>query len=212
LLVHTATWPQATSELIKQVLGPLDNRQHVRQKDNIRRFLGYGLVDADAAIACTEDRATFWASGILSREQAVTVQVPIPICINGQARPHTLQATLAWFTPVLAGRQSYRAVRLKLIEPDEMSSLRVDAAKVQPDQNQGRRGTVFSRRWDGDQAPIIGESHFVTLTVQREPDQGMVIDEPIPFGLAVTFTMPGITQIYEEVRARLAVIPRVGVI
>ena len=43
LLVHTASWPQAASELIKQVLGPADNRQHVRQRDNIRRFLGYGL-------------------------------------------------------------------------------------------------------------------------------------------------------------------------
>lgn len=212
LLVHTASWPQAASELIKQVLGPDDNRQHVRQKDNVRRFLGYGIVDTEAAIACTEDRATFWASGILPREQAVTIQVPIPVCVSGQARPHALQATLAWFTPVLPGCQSYRAVRLKLIEPDEMSSLRVCAAKTQPDQNQGRRGTVFSRRWDGDHAPIIGESHFVTFTVQREPDQGMVIDEPIPFGLAVTFTMPGVTQIYEEVRARLAVVPRVGVI
>jgi len=211
LLVHTATWPEAASELIKQVLGPTDNKQHVRQKDNIRRFLGYGFVDSEAAVACAEDRATFWASGILPREQSVIIQVPIPICVNGQARPHTLQATLAWFTPVLTGRQSYRAVRLKLIEPDEMSSLRVDATKAQPDQNQSRRGTVFSRRWDGKKAPIIGENHFVTLTVQRDPDQGIVIDEPIPFGLAVTFTMPGITQIYEEVRARLSITPRVGV-
>ncbi len=211
LLVHTASWPQPASELIKQVLGPPDNRQHSLQKDNIRRFLGYGLVDAEAAVACTEDRATFWASGVLSREQAVTIQVPIPICINGQAKLHALRATLAWFTPVLAGRQSYRAVRLTLIEPNEMSSLRVDSVKAQPDKHQGRRGTVFSRCWDGTKAPIIGESHFVTFTVQREPDQGAVIDEPIPFGLAVTFTMPGVTQIYDEVRARLAVLPRVVV-
>jgi hypothetical protein len=211
LLVHTASWPQAASELIKQILGPVNNRQHSLQKDNIRRFLGYGLVDAEAAIACTEDRATFWASGILPREQAVKIQVPIPICINGQAKPHALQATLAWFTPVLPGRQSYRAVRLKLIEPDELTSLSVDAAKAQPDQNQGNRGTVFSRRWEGARAPIVGENHFITLTVQREPDQGAIIDDPIPFGLAVTFTMPEVTQIYEEVRARLAVVPRVGI-
>lgn len=211
LLVHTASWPHPASELIKQVLGPSGNRQYVRQKDNIRRFLGYGLVDAEAAVACSEDRATFWASGILSRKQAVTIQVPIPICINGQAKPHELRATLAWFTPVLPGRQSYRAVRLKLIEPDELTSLRVSAAKTQPDQNQGSRGTVFSRRWVGAQAPIVGENHFITLTVQREPDQGTIIDDPIPFGLAITFTMPEVTQIYEEVQARLAITSRVVV-
>lgn len=211
LLVHTAAWPPPASELIKQVLGPSDNTRHQQQKDNIRRFLGYGLVNSEAAVSCAEDRATFWASGMLLRDQSVSIQVPIPACVNGQARPHSMSATLAWLTPVLAGRQSYRAIRLKLIEPEELTSLRVDGAKTQPDQNQSRRGTVSSRRWEGKKAPILTDNHFIELTVQREPDIGAIIDEPISFGLAVTFTMPGITQIYEEVRARLAVVPRVGI-
>lgn len=211
LLVHTASWPQAASYMIKQILGPPNNRQHVRQKDNIRRFLGYGLANPDLAIACTEDRATFWASGTLPPEQAATVQVPIPICINGQARSHALQATLAWFTPVLPGRQTYRTVRLILTDSDELSSLRVEATKAQPDLNQGRRGTVFSRRWEGARAPLVGEGQTITLTVQRQPDQGAAIDESIPFALAVTLAMPGVTQIYDEVRARLAIAPRIGI-
>lgn len=211
LLVHTAAWPLPASELIKQVLGPADNSRHQQQKDNIRRFLGYGLVNAEAAVSCAEDRATFWASGVLLRDQSVSIQVPIPACVNGQAKPHSMSATLAWLTPVLAGRQSYRAIRLKLIEPEELTSLRVDVAKTQPDQNQSRRGTVFSRRWEGEKAPILTDNHFIELIVQREPDIGTIIDEPISFGLAVTFTMPGITQIYEEVEARLAVVPRVGI-
>jgi hypothetical protein len=40
----------------------------------------------------------------------------------------------------------------------------------------------------------------ILLTVQRDPDQGKPIDEPVPFGLAVTLTMPGVTEIYEQVR------------
>lgn len=212
ILVHTASWPETASDLIKQILGPSDNRQHVRQKDNIRRFLGYGLADPDAAVACAEDRVTFWASGTLPPDQAIMVRVPIPICMNGQAKPHALQATLAWFTPVLPARQTYRAVRLALIESDELSSLRVDTTKVaQPDKNQSNRGTVCSRRWEGTRAPVIGKDQVVTLTVQRQPDQGTAIDESIPFALAVTLAMPGVTQIYDEVRARLAVAPRIGV-
>lgn len=211
LLVHTASWPQGGSELIREVLGPAVNRQHVKQKDNIRRFLGYGVADTDIAISCTEDRATFWATGMLPREQAVTVRVPVPICLNGQARPHAMFATLAWFTPVLPGRQSYRAVRLILSESEELGSLRVDPAKAQPDQNQGRRGTVFSKRWEGKKAPIVGVNQEIPLTIQRQPDQGQIIDDPIPFAIAVTLTMPGITRIYEEVRARLPLIPRVRI-
>ena len=148
---------------------------------------------------------------MLSREQEVTVQIPIPVCINGQAKLHALYATLAWFTPVLPGRQSYRAVRLTLTDSGEMSTLRVEPAKAQPDQNQGRRGTVFSRRWEGTQAPVVDANQVVTLTVQRQPDQGSPIDETIPFAVAITLTMPGIMQIYDEVRARLAIVPRVGV-
>ncbi len=59
LLVHSAAWPKDGSALIKQILGPDDNKKHVQQKDNIRRFLGYGLADPDLAIACVDDRATF---------------------------------------------------------------------------------------------------------------------------------------------------------
>lgn len=211
LLVHTASWPEGTSDLIKQVLGPANNKQHVRQRDNIRRFLGYGLADPDAAVACTEDRATFWASGTLSGEKVVSIQVPIPACINGQARPHRLHTTLAWFTPVLPGRQSYRAVRLRLSESEELASLRVDAAKKQPDRNQSQRGTVISRRWEGTRAPVADQNQVITLLVQREPDRGVPIDDPVPFALAVTLTMPGVVQIYEEVRARLGVAPRIAV-
>lgn len=209
LLVHTAAWPLSASELIKQVLGPSDNRLHMQQKDNIRRFLGYGLVDPDVAVSCAEDRATFWASGVLLRDQSVTIQVPIPACVNGQARPHSMSATLAWLTPVLPGRQSYRAVRLKLIEPEELNSLRINSVKTQPDQSQSRRGTVISRRWEGLNAPTLTNDHFIPISIQREPDQGAVIDDPISFGVAITFTMPGINQIYSEVQTRLGIIPRV---
>jgi hypothetical protein len=111
----------------------------------------------------------------------------------------------------MPSRQSYRAVRLILSESEELSSLRVESAKAQPDQNQSRRGTVCSKRWEGQKAPIVGQNQLVTLTVQRQPDQGQIIDDPIPFAIAVTLTMPGVTQIYQEVRARIPIAPRVRV-
>ena len=46
---------------------------------------------------------------------------------------------------------------------------------------------------------------FIQLIVQRDPDQGTTIDEAVPFGLAVTLTMPGVTQIYEQVSQRLGI-------
>lgn len=212
LLAHTARWPEDTAELIKSTLGPSDNKQHVQQKDNIRRFLGYGMVDADAAIACADDRATFWAVGELSGEELVRVPVPVPMAIHGQAKPHEVSATLAWFTPVRAGSRAYRNVRLKLLKPDEVEALGLAGPHgLQPDQNQGRRGTLYSQRWQGEKAPAVDDNMLLRLSVQREPDQGGVrIDEPVPFALAVTLTMPGEVEIYEQVRQRLQIASRVG--
>ncbi|WP_210262896.1 S8 family peptidase [Bradyrhizobium brasilense] len=203
LLVHTAVWPMDSAELIKSVLGPANPRQHVRQRDNIRRFLGYGVVDASDAIYCASDRATFWASGSLAPETRRPIVVPLPACMSGQALPHAVSATLAWFTPVQPGRQSYRSVRLSLLTSEDIDQFRVLPAKSQPDTNQAGRGTVFSRRWEGSKAPALAQNSTVELVVQREPDRGPRIDELVPFGLAVTVTMPSVAEVYSQARARI---------
>lgn len=205
LLTHPARWPDDTAALIRVTIGPPEGKYHVQQKDNIRRFLGYGVVDGDDAVACAADRATFWAAGVLERDKVANVSVPVPAAISGQARPHALSATLAWFTPTSPGRKSYRSVRLKLLEPKELGVLSVKAHSNQPDSNQTNRGTLFTRCWSGDKAPVVNANMSIQLTVQRDPDQGITMDAPIPFGLAVTLTMPGVIEIYDQVRQRLAI-------
>ena len=200
LLVHPARWPEEAAELIKRTVGPSGRGQAPRQKDNIRRFLGYGALDADDAVACAADRATFWAVGSVNPEQSVVVEIPVPVCIGGKAIPHAMSATLAWFTPVKPGRRSYRSVRLLLLDPTEaeIGALRVSPASAQPDGNQVKRGTVISRCWDGKHAPVVIEDMSIRLVLQREPEQDTSFDAPIPFGLAVTLSMPGVVDIYDK--------------
>lgn len=203
LLVHRARWPSAAASLVKELLGPFGQGQAPRQKDNIRRFLGYGLFDSDDAVACAADRATFWSVGSLGRERSVDVLVPIPAAIGGQARAHSVSATLAWFTPVVPGRKSYRAVRMKILDPAEIAGLGVSADAWQPDGNQTNRGTVFTRVWSGAQAAVVADGMSLRLKIQREPDPGGAVDETVPFGLAVTLEMPGELRIYDQVRNRV---------
>jgi hypothetical protein len=204
LLVHPARWPDDMAELIRRTIGPAGRGQASRQKDNIRRFLGYGCVDADDAVACASDRATFFATGTLQRDRTATIAVPVPVAIGGQARPHMLAATLAWFTPVSPGRKSYRSCKLKILDPTEIGALAVAAHSNQPDGNQTNRGTVFTRCWSGDSAPVVGPDMTIALQIQRDPDQAAVIDEPLIYGLAVTLAMPGELRIYEQARALIA--------
>ncbi|WP_083392710.1 S8 family peptidase [Rhodobacter xanthinilyticus] len=203
LLVHPAQWPQEIAEVIKSTLGPTGRGQASKQKDNIRRFLGYGYVDADDALACAADRATFFATGVLGPDRLATIDVPVPVAIGGKARPHSLSATVAWFSPVLPGRKTYRSSRLKIVTPAELNALAVSPEHWHPDENQSNRGTVSSRRWSGANAPVVTPNMTVPLVIQRDPDQGTAVDEAIPFGVAVTICMPGEIGIYDEVRARV---------
>lgn len=50
------------------------------------------------------------------------------------------------------------------------------------------------RRWTGDRAPVVEENAFVQLITERNRDLGPIVDELIPFGLAVTLTMPGVSR------------------
>lgn len=207
LLVHPARWPGPTATLVRDLLGPFGRGQAPRQKDNIRRFIGYGAFDADDAVACAADRATFWAVGSLANERSVDVSVPIPVAIGGRTHPHYISATLAWLTPVQPGRKAYRAVRMKLLDPVDIENLGVTAHGNQPDGNQTNRGTVYTRCWSGDRAAVVTGNMVVPLKIQREPDAGATVDEMVPFGLAVTVSMPGQIALYDEVRARVRPTP-----
>jgi hypothetical protein len=191
------------AELIKATVGPWGRGQASKQKDNIRRFFGFGTVDASDAVACAADRATFFATGSLHRDRSTTITVPVPLAMSGKALPHSLSATLAWFTPVSPGRKSYRTCRLKILKPLTISDLGVSAHSWQPDENQTNRGTIFSRCWEGHDAPAVTADMTIPLVVQREPDQGTPVDEPVAFGIAVTLAMPGVIDLYDEVFARV---------
>ncbi len=211
LLVHPATWNEPTAALIKEVVGPRDGRQHVKQKDNIRRFLGYGTYNPDDAVACAADRATFWATGEIGPGQNIPISVPIPSAYGGKAQPHSFSASLAWMTPVNSGRQGYRAVRLKMVEPGWLGELALKGNSDQPDQNQMSRGTVASRTWSGDQAAVVGENDSVNFEIVRMPDMGAQAEGQVTFGFAATILMPNVNEIYEQVRERVRprLLPRV---
>jgi hypothetical protein len=103
----------------------------------------------------------------------------------------------------------YRGVRLKIVEPaGPAETFAVKAASDQPDTNQAHRGTVIHRRWEGTKAAAFGANANFEVMIQREPDE---TDDPTPYAVIVTLTMPGIEEVYTQVMARVAIKPKVPV-
>ncbi|MCX7631394.1 MAG: S8 family peptidase, partial [Geminicoccaceae bacterium] len=71
-VVHAASWPDHGAALIQDTVGS-NGEHHAHRKANVFRYFGYGCVDPERALACAEDRATFWAVGEIAREAAVPI-------------------------------------------------------------------------------------------------------------------------------------------
>lgn len=209
LLVHGARWTDARDLLI-EVLGPPEGKYSYRQKDNVRRYIGYGAYDPDLIINCADDRATLWAVGALAADQGRRFRIPWPATMNAKAQPHGISATLAWFSPPKPGAVAYRAVRMKIVEPAaQLGAAGIKASGVQPDPKQAHKGTVVHRRWNGEKAAVIAADGFFDLDVQREVDDG---DTPANFALVVTIEMAGEIEVYNQVLNRIAIKPQVPVV
>lgn len=207
LLVHGARWTEAR-DLLVEILGPPSGRHSYRQKDNVRRYLGFGAYDPHAVMNCADDRATLWATGSLQSDQGRRFRVPWPAVMTGKAIAHSVRATLAWFSPPHPGAVAYRAIRMKIVEPGQLGEAGVKATGKQPDPRQAHKGTVVHRHWDGDKAAAIGANDFFDLDIQREADG---VDQAANFALVVTVEMAGQTTVYNEVLNRVAVKPVVPV-
>ena len=207
LLVHGAQWTNARDLLI-EILGPPDGRHSYRQKDNVRRYLGFGVYDPELVISCASDRATLWAVGTMNADQGWRFRLPWPATMSGKTQPHGLRATLAWFSPPRPGAVAYRGVRMKIVEPGQLGAAGVSALGVQPDPKQAHKGTVVHRRWAGQKASNIAGDGFFEIDVQREADD---LDSAANYALVVTIEMPGEVEVYTQVRDRVALKPVVPV-
>jgi hypothetical protein len=211
LLVHSASWRDADA-FIKSVVDPEDNLHNEHWRREVCRHLGYGFVDPEDAVACAADRATLWATGSLGPEGSLTFDLPIPAEIAQNAQNRAVRATLAWFAPIRPGHLAYRAIKLKIdsLRDNSLHVAGVTTSSNQPSNSQSESGTIVHRHWRG--ASIgNGQAATIPVQIQREKDRGTPIDDPIPFGLAITIEMPGAVQIYDQIRAAIAVKPRAAV-
>lgn len=198
MIIHGCSWREIGNRL-QAILQTPDNGRHIRNW--ISRWLGYGVPDEDRVLGCTEQRATLLGFGRLSDEEAHVFSLPLPPSLGARRDRRRLTVTLAWMSPVAATTQRYRTASLWFeIEGGKLAPNRQDA-----DWNAVKRGTVQHEVFEGDQAVAVTDDANVTIKVSCRKD-ATKIEEPVPYGLAVTLEVAeGIDlPIYEEIRTRVA--------
>jgi hypothetical protein len=208
LLVHTARWSE-NHELLKDVCGPVGRGRHVERSENSSQFVGLGIPDVTETFECEPNRATLVGYGTIEPGKAQRYRIPLPACLERVTEPRSLTVTLAWFSPIKLGHQSYRCIRLEAETQDPpIQVLGVERHSKQPADITVKRGSVFHEHFSGESAvPFIDDGHL-SLRVWCKEDAGIVDNSSVRFGIAVTIEAENALPVYSEVQARLRIRPR----
>jgi hypothetical protein len=208
LLVHSAQW-NGNDELLKEICGPADKRRHVERSENSCRFIGFGVPDVAKVLECAPNRATLVGFGTIRPETAHSFRIPLPECLERVTDPRSLTVTVAWFSPIKPGHQSYRCVRLEAAPLSAIEELGVERRKTQPADPSVKRGSVFHEHFHGQSAVPFIDSGHLALRVWCKEDAGIDEREPVRYGIAVTIAAETALPVYAEIQERLRVRPPV---
>ncbi|WP_424983822.1 S8 family peptidase [Maritalea sp. S77] len=205
LLVHAAKWDPEIAAKIEKISRDNGTGHWEHRRDDAARLLGFGVVDIDRVIDCAEHRATLIGWNTIHAKETDEFRIPIPTDLENLGGFRAVTATAAWLSPLNVNHRMYRMAKLEISHGgDKRLSLGVENAKDQPSHNSFGRGTVFHRRWTGEDAmPFVDEGDIV-LNVSCKPSAGD-LDIPIPYAVAVTLEVGEDVRVdvYERVKARL---------
>lgn len=205
LLVHAAKWDDDLAEKIEGISRELQNTFWEHRREDATRFLGFGSVDVQRVLECTEKRATLIGWGTIHAKQYDEFRVPLPAQLENTAGYRAVTATVGWLSPLNTAHRMYRMAKFE-VEPgsDKGLSLGVENVKSQPSHNAFGKGTVFHRRWHGEEAKAFVDGGDLVLKVGCKPAAGDM-DDAIPYGIAVTLEVGEDVQVpvYEQIRERL---------
>lgn len=203
LLTHSARWNEK-GDLLREICGPADTRRHEERSANVARFLGFGVPNSRRVLDCAENQATLVGYGSIPPEAGHRYRIPLPESLRNVTDPRALTVTLAWFSPVKPGHQSYRGVKLEAAPLEPSLAIGVEREKQQPGDRTVQRGTVFHERFTGERAaPFIDDGHL-SLEVWCKDDAGSG-GAAVAYSLAVTIEAGTALPIYEEVQQRLRI-------
>ena len=210
LLVHGAQHDdQAEKALTKSLKTPKNSH---RFKEMMARYMGYGAVNIERVLACTEQRGTVIGCGEIRANQVHEYRFPLPLGLSGNKVWRRMVVTLAWFSPINSAHRNLREAKLELQPTGQWNRTELKLSRQEADHSQVLRGTVQHEILEGkSRISECAEDGHILLHVTCKADATEKLDDAIPYGLAVTLEVAeGVDiPIYQQIRARIR--PQVAV-
>ena len=211
LLVHSAGWGKGSDKLLEIVKG-LPGVANNTVRRNTLPYLGYGNIDPERILYCTDKRVTLLGYGALSKEKAHLYTFPLPPSISQQNIKKRLTITMAYQSPLNFKTRKYRKAHLYFDNPKGNGHL--ELSRLSYDFNAAQSGTVQHDIMEGNKADVFVDGDSLNIKINcREDASELGSSELVKYGLAVTLEIAEDVdiQIYEEVQQRLRTRIRPGI-
>ncbi|MGY2132298.1 S8 family peptidase [Hymenobacter sp. HD11105] len=219
LLVHGAGWGASSTNLF-DIIQAKPGVPSGYVKKHVTPYLGYGMVDCQRVLSCTDSRVTLLGWGKLIDKKAHEFTFPLPPALEQLSIEKRLTITLAWLSPTNGKSRKYRQSRLYIDNITGVNARYVNANESITLERKGvdwkttRRGTVQHDLLIGDQAEVYVNSGNLIVKIDcRRDAPGLTTSDQIRYGVAVTLEVNARTgiEIYEEVKQKIDLINRVRV-
>jgi hypothetical protein len=210
LLVHGAQHDEQAGKALTETLKTSKNSR--RFKEVMARYIGYGTVNIERVLACTEQRGTVMGCSEIGENQVHEYRFPLPLGLSGSHVWRRMVVTLAWFSPINSSHRNLREAKLELQPGGGWDKLPLKLKRMDSDNNHVLRGTVQHEILEGrSQISAYEADGHILLHVTCKKDATEKLDDVIPYGLAVTLEVAeGVdVKIYQQIRARIK--PQVAV-
>ena len=201
LLVHGAKQDDENKRLLTEALK--NNKNSRTFKNIISRYLGYGAVDIERVLACTEQRGTVLGSGKIKENKVHEYIFPIPEGLSDKKVWRRMTITLAWFSPINTNHRNLREAKLSFNPPNN-GVLKIN--REDSDHNTVKKGTVQHEVLEGEnQISVFQDNEVIKLHISCKKDATEKLDEEIHYGLALTLEVgEGIDiSIYNQIKNRI---------
>jgi len=202
-LVHGAQHDDQAERALESLKTQKNSR---RFKEVVARYIGYGAVNIERVLACTEQRGTVIGCGEIGEKEVHEYRFPLPFGLSGSQVWRRMVVTLAWFSPINSAHRNLREAKLELQPAGKWKETELALSRQEADRNQVLRGTVQHEILEGDnQIAAYQEDGHILLHVTCKADATEKLDDAIPYGLAVTLEVAESVDIpvYQQIRDRI---------
>lgn len=175
MLTHGASWESIANKLASSM---------ETSSKQLSKWLGNGIPNISRVIECTKERITLIGLGALKKDEGDIFRLPLPVDFSSRLMKRKLTVTLAYFSPVVPNKQTYRGAQLWFNIDDGGKGLVPERQNTE--WQAVRKGSLQHEIFIGEN-PIVWNDDDLIIKVNCREEAIKLKKNEIPYCIFVSF-------------------------